>query len=210
MFRGASPLGLPCTLTREPLRRLAPFAWLVRCAHSLRCAPLAHVGDYLHSLSRRSASWCRREGGLLRLPMRRVLSAEAAELAELEPLGRLLLVLGRAVVAPFALLARQRDDVSHVLRPGSQPRVRGSRFAVRKPNPRTREPANRDLKHYSMISEIVPAPTVRPPSRIANRAPFSSATGTCSSAVMLVLSPGITISTPSGSFSDPVTSVVRM
>ena len=26
--RGASPLGLPNTLSREPLRRLAPFAWL--------------------------------------------------------------------------------------------------------------------------------------------------------------------------------------
>jgi hypothetical protein len=50
---------------------------------------------------------------LLALPMRRVLSAEPAELAELQPVGRLLLVLGRAVVAPLALLARQRDDVSH-------------------------------------------------------------------------------------------------
>ena len=28
--RGASPLGLPYTLSREPLRRLAPFAWLLR------------------------------------------------------------------------------------------------------------------------------------------------------------------------------------
>src|SRR5262249_39056725 len=27
-FRGASPLDLPHTLSREPLRRLAPFAWL--------------------------------------------------------------------------------------------------------------------------------------------------------------------------------------
>src|SRR5437899_3145905 len=26
--RGASPLGLPCTLSRAPLRRRAPFAWL--------------------------------------------------------------------------------------------------------------------------------------------------------------------------------------
>ena len=50
---------------------------------------------------------------------------------------------------------------------------------------------------------MVPAPTVRPPSRIAKRAPFSSATGVSSSAVIVVLSPGITISTPSGSFSDP-------
>jgi len=28
LLRGASPLGLPDTLSREPLRRLAPFAWL--------------------------------------------------------------------------------------------------------------------------------------------------------------------------------------
>ena len=39
---------------------------------------------------------------------------------------------------------------------------------------------------YSIISVIVPAPTVRPPSRIANRAPFSSATGVCNSAVIVV------------------------
>src|SRR6187431_2831063 len=54
LIRGASPLGLPCTLSRAPLRRRAsasavgygetsskrlrreggPFAWLIRCAHS--------------------------------------------------------------------------------------------------------------------------------------------------------------------------------
>ena len=45
--------------------------------------------------------------------MRRVLAAEAAELAELQPLGRLLLVLRRAVVTPLTLSARQRNDVSH-------------------------------------------------------------------------------------------------
>src|SRR6188472_174328 len=50
---------------------------------------------------------------LLRLLVRRVLSAEAAELAELQPLGRLLLVLRRAVVAPLTFGARQRNDVSH-------------------------------------------------------------------------------------------------
>ena len=45
--------------------------------------------------------------------MRRVLPAEAAELRELETLGRLLLVLRRAVVPPLARLARERDDVPH-------------------------------------------------------------------------------------------------
>src|SRR5437773_2511663 len=34
-LRGAAPLGLPYTLSREPLRRLAPFAW----AHSRARSP---------------------------------------------------------------------------------------------------------------------------------------------------------------------------
>src|SRR5262249_56234649 len=34
LIRGASPLGLPDTLSRSPLRRLAPFAWLARTARS--------------------------------------------------------------------------------------------------------------------------------------------------------------------------------
>ena len=45
--------------------------------------------------------------------MRRVLPAEPAELRELEALGRLLLVLRRAVIAPLTFVARERDDVSH-------------------------------------------------------------------------------------------------
>src|ERR1700743_792950 len=62
---------------------------------------------------------------------------------------------------------------------------------------------------YCRISVIVPAPTVRPPSRMAKRRPFSIATGVCSSISRAMLSPGITISVPSGSFAVPVTSVVR-
>src|SRR5436189_3270016 len=34
IIRGASPLGLLRTLSRSPLRRLAPFAWLARDARS--------------------------------------------------------------------------------------------------------------------------------------------------------------------------------
>jgi hypothetical protein len=45
--------------------------------------------------------------------MRRVLATEAAVLAELEPLGRLLLVFRRAVVPALALAARQMNNVSH-------------------------------------------------------------------------------------------------
>ena len=42
----------------------------------------------------------------------------------------------------------------------------------------------------------MPAPTVRPPSRIANRSPFSIAIGAINSISIATLSPGITISTP--------------
>src|SRR4029077_6334502 len=62
---------------------------------------------------------------------------------------------------------------------------------------------------YSTISVTVPAPTVRPPSRIAKRRPLSMATGVISSTTSGTLSPGITISVPAGSSATPVTSVVR-
>ena len=47
--------------------------------------------------------------------MARVLPAEPAVLAHLEPFGRLLLVLRRAVIPAFALGTRHRDDVSHTV-----------------------------------------------------------------------------------------------
>jgi hypothetical protein len=50
---------------------------------------------------------------LLRLFVRRMLATEAAVLAELDPLGRLLLVLGRAVVPALAVAARHVNDVAH-------------------------------------------------------------------------------------------------
>ena len=50
--RGASPLGLPHTLSRAPLRRRAPFAWLARAARSLIKAVIVmttmQVEDILH------------------------------------------------------------------------------------------------------------------------------------------------------------------
>ena len=61
---------------------------------------------------------------------------------------------------------------------------------------------------YSIILLTTPAPTVRPPSRIANRNPSSIAIGDIKSTTMRMLSPGITISEPSGSSTAPVTSVV--
>mgnify|MGYP007085774617 CR=1 FL=1 len=67
----------------------------------------------------------------------------------------------------------------------------------------------RSLDYYSIIEATMPAPTVRPPSRIAKRSFSSIAIGTISSTSTVTLSPGITISVPSGSVTMPVTSVVR-
>lgn len=59
-----------------------------------------------------------------------------------------------------------------------------------------------------MIALTTPLPTVLPPSRIAKRSPCSIAIGVISLMSILMLSPGITISTPSGRVIVPVTSVV--
>jgi len=60
-----------------------------------------------------------------------------------------------------------------------------------------------------MTLATTPAPTVLPPSRMAKRSPCSIAIGAISSTTILMLSPGITISVPSGNSTAPVTSVVR-
>ena len=62
--------------------------------------------------------------------------------------------------------------------------------------------------YASMMFATTPEPTVLPPSLIADRSPFSIAIGVISSISILILSPGMTISTPSGSLMTPVTSVV--
>ncbi len=64
------------------------------------------------------------------------------------------------------------------------------------------------LRHLTIFA-TTPAPTVRPPSRIAKRRPSSIATGLISCTAIFTLSPGITISVPSGSVTAPVMSVVR-
>src|SRR6478672_1623827 len=63
--------------------------------------------------------------------------------------------------------------------------------------------------YYFVISATTPAPTVRPPSRMAKRRPGSIAIGAISLTPRFTLSPGITISVPSGRITSPVTSVVR-
>ena len=62
---------------------------------------------------------------------------------------------------------------------------------------------------YVRMSLTTPAPTVRPPSRMAKRNSFSNAIGVINSTCTATLSPGITISVPAGNVTTPVTSVVR-
>jgi len=127
---------------------------------------------------------------LLHFLMRSVLTAGIAKLLGLQTIRMLLLVFCRRVVAVLTVPALQRNDFPH------HPSPFFKTFCLTPEN-------------YSMISVTAPAPTVWPPSRIANRNPFSSATGVINDTSQLTLSPGITISTPSFSFTSPVTSVVR-
>ena len=122
---------------------------------------------------------------------------------------------GRFGAAPFPLCpdSRLRRRMKRGGRPGG----------TRTPNRRIWSPVLYQLSHwpsrgtsplatspgYSITSVTTPAPTVRPPSRIANRSSFSIAIGMISSTLIPTLSPGITISRPSGSATLPVTSVVR-
>ena len=64
-------------------------------------------------------------------------------------------------------------------------------------------------RNYSMTSDTTPEATVRPPSRMAKRSSCSMAIGVMSSPMIVTLSPGMTISVPSGRVHTPVTSVVR-
>src|SRR5690606_1548703 len=83
---------------------------------------------------------------------------------------------GRFVVAEAALRAAQSDLIAPL---GTLP---GRSSHLRSP--------------HSRISDTTPAPTVRPPSRMAKRICDSSATGVMSSTSTVTLSPGITIFTP--------------
>ena len=136
---------------------------------------------------------------LLRLPMKRMLTAAWAIFLHFHAPGVIAPVLFRSIVALLAILADQRDHRANI-------------FLFRSHNVSLRSPFQwgRHSLTYSIILVMTPAPTVSPPSRMANFEPCSSATGMISSTVMFTSSPGITISTPSGSVIEPVTSIVRM
>src|SRR5262245_37311599 len=133
--------------------------------------------------------------------------------ADLELLARLLVHVRAAEHRVHGLRGRQRH----------RPRRDRARAARRAHDLRRRLVQRRvvvrfeldaDLLEHSLprqawMSVTTPAPTVRPPSRIAKRSSFSIAIGVINSTTMSTLSPGITISRPSGSVATPVTSVVR-
>src|SRR5208283_1361347 len=128
----------------------------------------------------------------------------------LELFSRLLVNVGRPQDGIFADLGRQGDRSGN---PGACPLRSNNNFfyrLVKQPVVIRFQFYSYFLIHhnYSNISVTTPAPTVLPPSRMANRSSFSIAMGAIISTDIVTLSPGITISIPSGSVATPVTSVV--
>jgi hypothetical protein len=121
--------------------------------------------------------------------------APRAELPQLDTVRGVAPVFTCVVVPALALLTSQRYQLSHSYPPNHRG---GTVFRPRL----SRVPC------YSSIWVTTPAPTVRPPSLIAKLSPSSMAMGEINSTSITVLSPGITISTPSSNLISPVTSVV--
>ena len=128
---------------------------------------------------------------LLCLAVRCMLPATRAILAEFQTIRIVTAILFGRVISLLAIIALQCNDRANILFLRSHAYL--PTFSI-----------------YSSILVTTPAPTVRPPARMANLEPCSRATGTISSTVRLTSSPGITISTPSGRVMLPVTSIVRM
>src|SRR5438128_1516741 len=100
-------------------------------------------------------------------------------------------------------------EVQHLVVVGAQLDANARRRHQASPPARISQLTVCSLAPYLRILTTRPAPTVRPPSRIANRRPSSMAIGCIRSMCMSVRSPGMTISVPSGRLTTPDTSVVR-
>jgi len=142
--------------------------------------------------------------------MHSVLALEGAVLLLFQALRSIALFFGRSIVTTFALRALHNYQfTSHFKHPTSLFVITtlSRTVALRRSGTGTSRESREHC--YSITSETRPEATVRPPSRIAKRSPFSIAIGAISSTEMEVLSPGITISVPSARVIVPVTSVVR-
>ncbi len=120
------------------------------------------------------------ENMLFSFPVKYMRPAKRAIFFQFHSAGGLFFIFSGGVIPALAFRTSQMHNISHLL------------------------PLS-----YSITSETTPAPTVRPPSRMANLTSFSIAIGVIRLPVTDTLSPGITISTPSGRSTTPVTSVVR-
>ena len=140
----------------------------------------------------------------------RVGLAEPAVLPELKTPGMSLLVLRRDIVALLALFACKRYEFRAALRHSkpSHPGQKPLHPSLTHPFAECQFSSSAPSGPHSMTLVTTPEATVLPPSRMANLSPSSIAMGSMSSALIFTLSPGITISTPSGSVTAPVTSVV--
>ena len=167
---------------------------------------LTYKGPTLRGRSPFCRVW--RQASLSRLAMERGLPFEWAEFFLFQPTRTVAAALRRRVVSPLAVRAGQGNNIARHVRTSFRDRTQGSHW---KPARRPCGGSSRTEVRvgYSTISVTLPAPTVRPPSRMAKRRVFSMAMGQMSSTFMVMLSPGRTISTPSGNWITPVTSVVR-
>ena len=135
-----------------------------------------------------------------------MLTTKAAVFFELESLRGTPLIFRRRVVAAPAFDTRQSNQIPHgysLLYLQAYPQ----QGAITHHHTNATHPKLEEI--YARISLTTPAPTVRPPSRIAKRNSFSKAIGVINSTSTPTLSPGITISVPEGNVTTPVTSVVR-
>ena len=134
-------------------------------------------------------------GRLLHLFMRCVLPALSTELTQLDAIRLLSFILRRNVVSILTLAALQRDDLSHgpfaseflcftnVGQTSSSALLSLQNCVSHPPSPQdgpTGPQLHPSSPFHCRISVTVPAPTVCPPSRIANRNPFSIAIGVIS------------------------------
>src|SRR5665811_2172317 len=125
--------------------------------------------------------------------MQLITTASWAELLEFQPTRIVSPILFRSVVTLAALSALHRNYRAVSLR---LLRHYTSSFLGSPPmgelvRSRPETPAPPYFTRYSSMLVTTPAPTVRPPSRIANRNPSSIATGVISSTPICTLSPGI-------------------
>jgi len=134
--------------------------------------------------------------------VRRTLPLMPTVLHHLKTIRGHALVSRRRIIPTLAFTTRHYDKFSRHPDSSNFPRnIDSAKKAI---------PAGSPFRqNYSRILTTVPAPTVRPPSRMANRIFSSMATGWINFTIMFTLSPGITISVPSGKVTSPVTSVVR-